>query len=288
MLVVDAQQKLKERIKYWRQIGETIAFVPTMGNLHRGHLRLVEVAQQHASKVIVSIFVNPLQFPPGSDFESYPRTIHEDVDKLTNLNVDMVFCPDVATIYPHGMEVSTKVFVPELSNILCGEFRPGHFEGVATVVAKLFNLVQPDSAIFGEKDYQQLVIIKRMVADLQFAIDIVGVETIREENGLAMSSRNQYLSESERNTAGILYQTLKTVAQQVNSLSQENGDTYNSFSEIEQEAKQKLTDSGFKPEYVQVRDSDNLSAGHQGSRHLRVLAAAWLGKARLIDNLPIR
>jgi len=288
MLVVETQQKLKERLKFWGQTGETIAFVPTMGNLHRGHLRLVEVAQQEASKVIVSIFVNPLQFPPGSDFDSYPRTIHEDIDELTKLNVDLVFSPAVSVIYPDGMEQSTKVVVPMLSNILCGEFRPGHFEGVATVVAKLFNLVQPDVAIFGEKDYQQLVIIRRMVADLQFPVKIVGVETVREPNGLALSSRNQYLSDSERKSAGVIYQTLKYVVQEVKLKQQDVNDTAGEFDEIEQRAMQKLLDSGLKPEYVQVRDSVTLLPGRRDSRHLRVLAAAWLGKARLIDNLPIR
>ena len=288
MLVIEPLQKLKERIKYWRQTGESIALVPTMGNLHRGHLRLVEIAQQQAKKVIVSIFVKPLQFPPGTDFESYPRTIHDDVDELEKLNVDIVFTPDVTTIYPEGMEKSTKVTVPEISNILCGKFRPGHFEGVSTVVAKFFNMVQPDLAVFGEKDYQQLLIIKRMITDLCFPIDIVSVETVREESGLAMSSRNQYLSESEIQTASMLYQTLKSVVNQVNDRLQDINDRANDFVDIEQQAMSRLGDNGFNPEYVQVCNSNDLSEANSTSQHLRVLAAAWLGKARLIDNLPIR
>jgi len=288
MLVVESQKKLQERVKYWRQTGESVAFVPTMGNLHNGHLSLVEIARREAAKIVVSIFVNPLQFSPDGDFESYPRTHDEDIQKLDNLNVDLVFCPEVSTIYPEGMDSATKVTVPGLSDVLCGAFRPGHFTGVSTVVAKLFNMVQPEVAVFGEKDYQQLIVIRKMVKDLQFPVSIIGAETVREDNGLAMSSRNQYLSEQEKVTAGQLFQTLKAVVQQVTTkLQNGSNDSYN-FQDIEQDAMQKLASAGFKPDYVQVVDSESLAVGQSESRHLRVLAAAWLGNARLIDNLPIR
>jgi len=288
MLIVESQKKLQERLKYWRQTGESVAFVPTMGNLHNGHLRLVETAKREATKTIVSIFVNPLQFAPGSDYDDYPRTYDDDIVLLEKLNVDLVFRPDVACIYPAGMEASTKVTVPGLSQILCGAHRPGHFEGVTTVVATLFNMVQPEFAIFGEKDYQQLVIIKKMVSDLQFPVKIIGVETVREDSGLAMSSRNNYLSTDEKKLASVLFQTLKFVVQHVSKQLQDNENASKNFHEIEQKALDKLSDAGFKPEYVQVIDSETLANAQTDSRHLRVLAAAWLGKARLIDNLPIR
>lgn len=288
MLIVESQKKLQERLKYWRQTGESVAFVPTMGNLHNGHLRLVETAKREATKTIVSIFVNPLQFAPGSDYDDYPRTYDDDIVLLEKLNVDLVFRPDVACIYPAGMEASTKVTVPGLSQILCGAHRPGHFEGVTTVVATLFNMVQPEFAIFGEKDYQQLVIIKKMVSDLQFPVKIIGVETVREDSGLAMSSRNNYLSTDEKKLASVLFQTLKFVVQHVSKQLQDNENASKNFHEIEQQALHKLSDAGFKPEYVQVIDSETLANAQTDSRHLRVLAAAWLGKARLIDNLPIR
>jgi len=288
MLVVESQKKLRERLNYWRQTRESVAFVPTMGNLHQGHLRLVEIAKQESMKTVVSIFVNPLQFSPDGDFEKYPRTRDDDIVNLDKLAVDLVYCPDVSDIYPDGMEAITKVSVPGLSQLLCGAFRPGHFDGVTTVVSKLFNMVQPEFAIFGEKDYQQLQIIRRMVDDLQFPVKIIGVETVRENSGLAMSSRNQYLSAEEKQMAAGLFQTLKTVVQQVSKTLQDNEGSLNDFHDIEQQAMQQLSGNGFKPEYVQVVDSDTLANGRFDSRHLRVLAAAWLGNARLIDNLPIR
>ena len=288
MLVVESQKKLQERLKYWRQTNESVAFVPTMGNLHQGHLRLVEIAKREGTKTVVSLFVNPLQFSPDGDFEKYPRSRDDDIVNLDKLSVDLVFCPDVAEIYPDGMEAMTKVTVPGLSQLLCGAFRPGHFDGVTTVVAKLFNMVRPEYAIFGEKDYQQLQIIRRMVSDLQIPVNIIGAETVRESNGLAMSSRNQYLTDVEKQTAGVLFQTLKNVVQQVGQTQQESENLSNDFHDIEQQAMQQLTNAGFKPEYLQVVDSDTLASGRSDSRHLRVVAAAWLGQARLIDNLPIR
>ena len=291
MLVISSSQQLRNQLQHWRQEKQSIAFVPTMGNLHDGHLRLVEVAQQQSNKLVVSIFVNPLQFAPGTDFEAYPRTLQQDNEKLERLGVDVVFCPEVSAIYPEGMEVSTKVCVPGLSDILCGKFRPGHFEGVTTVVAKLFNLVQPDVAIFGEKDYQQLVIIQRMVQDLCFPIKITGVETIREENGLAMSSRNQYLSQQEFALAALLNSALVSVVERVKGRIGNVVSTLNDFHDIEQQAMHDLKSHGFQPEYIKVCHADDLSDAvpETGSkREMRVLGAAWLGKARLIDNVLVK
>lgn len=291
MFVVDSVKLLREHINAWRRKTETVAFVPTMGNLHAGHLRLVDVAREQAGKVVCSIFVNPLQFSPGTDYESYPRTLQQDIEKLETHGADMVFCPDQKTIYPQGMEASTRVVVPGLSDILCGEFRPGHFEGVTTVVAKLFNLVQPDIAVFGEKDYQQLLIIKRMVSDLCFPVSIMGVETVRESSGLAMSSRNQYLSQGELNTASILYETLVSVARQLKERLQQPKFSADEVKTLEDNAVQRLQDTGFNPDYVRICEAATLARLASplfGNRiKLRVLAAAWLGKARLIDNVPV-
>jgi pantoate--beta-alanine ligase len=289
MLVIDSVKLLQEHTNIWRRNGDTIAFVPTMGNLHEGHLKLVDAAGEQAGKVVCSIFVNPLQFAPGSDFESYPRTLQQDIEKLKAHRVDLLFCPSDKTIYPDGMAVSTKVTVPGLSDILCGASRPGHFDGVTTVVAKLFNLVQPDVAVFGEKDYQQLLIIKRMVDDLFFPVHIVGVETSRETSGLAMSSRNNYLSDNERQSASALYETLQWVAGQVKQQGEISAEGVNT---LENDAIERLKDAGFKPDYVRICDAETLSSPNESSpiaanhRSLRVLAAAWLGKARLIDNVP--
>ncbi|WP_455218917.1 pantoate--beta-alanine ligase [Kaarinaea lacus] len=288
MLVITSSQEMGEQLRAWRRQGQSIALVPTMGNLHAGHLRLVEAAQQEANKLVVTIFVNPLQFAPGTDFEAYPRTLQQDTEKLESLGVDVVFCPDVNSIYPGGMEATTKVTVPGLSDILCGKFRPGHFEGVTTVVAKLFNLVQPDVAVFGVKDYQQLVIIRRMVKDLCFPIRIVGVETERESSGLAMSSRNQYLSEKELGVAALLHSTLASVVEQVKEITGKAGFTPGDIHLIEQQAMQNLISHGFQPEYIKVCYADDLSEVTVERRTMRVLGAAWLGKARLIDNLEIK
>ena len=290
MIAITSSQQLREQLQSWRQEHQSIALVPTMGNLHAGHLQLVEKAQQQADKLVVSIFVNPLQFAPGSDFESYPRTLQQDNEKLERLNVDSVFCPDVSAIYPQGMELSTKVIVPGLSDILCGKYRPGHFAGVTTVVSKLFNLVQPDVAVFGEKDYQQLVIIRRMVEDLCMPVKVVGVETVREKNGLAMSSRNQYLSQQELEIAALLNSTLVSVVDQVKERVYNSSATTADFQHIEQRAMQALEAGGFRPEYIKICHADDLSDAKPDSgksRSMRVLGAAWLGKARLIDNLPV-
>ncbi len=278
MLEITDIPSLRDQIRHWKAQQHRLAFVPTMGNLHQGHLELVRYAKDQGDKVIVSIFVNPMQFPPGSDFENYPRTLKEDAGQLMALGADMLFAPQTADIYP-DLERTTKVLVPELSNILCGEFRPGHFAGVTTIVAKLFNLVQPDLAVFGAKDYQQVAIIKKMVCDLEFAVDIHSRPTVREEDGLAMSSRNQYLTPEERKTAPRLYQVLSSARQQIHSGAD--------FSGVETSALRDLARAGFKPEYVSVRHAQTLAPAGGAAEPMVILAAAWLGKARLIDNIAV-
>jgi len=287
MEIIKSNDQLRRQLNSWQRDGETIAFVPTMGNLHQGHLKLVDIAVQQADHVVVSIFVNPMQFNQSSDFSSYPRTLEQDIGKLNSVNTDVLYCPDESSIYPEGMENSVKVSVPGLTEMLCGKFRPGHFEGVATVVSKLFNLVQPQVAVFGEKDYQQLLVIKKLVKDLNFPIQIIGVDTEREENGLALSSRNQYLSESEKQTAGQLYKVLMDVVQKVISRCREKSSGANNFFDFEKDAIRQLEQFGFRPEYVEVRNADNLQTASTTDNNLRVFAAAWLGQARLIDNVPI-
>lgn len=272
---------LRDAITQWSQSGERIVFVPTMGNLHAGHMRLVDVAHEHGTRVVVSVFVNPLQFSAGSDYETYPRTLAEDAEKLRNQGTDLLFTPSAEELYGAENESLTTVKVDELSNILCGIFRAGHFEGVTTIVAKLFNLVQPDVAVFGEKDFQQLVVIRKMVKDLCFPVQVVGVPTVREAGDLAMSSRNGYLNDEQRQQAGMLYKTLMAVKQKV-----ETGEQ--SFAGIEAWAMDALQASGFRPDYISIVEPDALQPGQLQFPHLRVLAAAWLGEARLIDNIVIR
>jgi pantoate--beta-alanine ligase len=280
MQVVETTTELRTRVADWRRSGDRIAFVPTMGNLHSGHLQLVSRAQLQAERCIASIFVNPLQFGQGEDFDGYPRTLDEDAKQLREIGVDLLFCPAVAAIYPSDMAVHTRVEVPGLSTILCGGSRPGHFAGVATVVCKLFNMVQPDIAAFGEKDFQQLIVIRRMVDDLGIPVEIMGVETQREGDGLAFSSRNAYLDADERRRAPALYRTLRVAAQRIRS-----GET--DFDSIEKDALDELRKAGFEPEYCSVRSSVDLSTTRPGSKDLVILAAGRLGRARLIDNLRV-
>lgn len=265
----------------WQGQGQRIAFVPTMGNLHEGHLSLVDKAQQVGQKCVVSIFVNPLQFAEGEDFASYPRTLDDDLARLSQRGVvDAVFIPTDDELYPNGKEATTRVEVPGISAVLEGQSRSGHFSGVTTVVSKLFNIVQPDVAVFGEKDFQQLMIIRRMVADLNMAVEIVGMPTLREANGLAMSSRNRYLSESEREQASQLYQVLQSVRQQVLD---GNAD----FPALEASACEQLKAAGFEPDYVAIRDASNLETANLATPDKVILAAARLGVPRLIDNLRV-
>jgi pantoate--beta-alanine ligase len=271
---------LRAHIRTWRAQGDRIAFVPTMGNLHAGHLKLVRHARGIAGRVVVSIFVNPMQFGPGEDFATYPRTLAADTAALMQADADLLFVPDLAEIYPGDLDTATRVVVPGLGDILCGAFRPGFFTGVATVVTRLFNLVQPDVAVFGEKDYQQLVLVRRMTSELCLPVSIEGVATEREPDGLAMSSRNSYLNPVERARAAILYRTLEEVKSAV-----ESGAT--DYAGLERAAMATLTGAGFRPEYVSLRRACDLGEPGPGDIALRVLAAVWLGSARLIDNLGI-
>lgn len=270
---------LRERLREWRRAGQRIALVPTMGALHEGHLALVRAALTQAERVVVSIFVNPLQFGPGEDFSRYPRPLARDTELLAATGAHLLFAPAEQELYPNGRERVTRVEVPELSDILCGAHRPGHFVGVATVVTKLLNIVQPEVALFGEKDYQQLLVIQRLVADLDVPVTIVGVPTVREADGLALSSRNEYLSPAERAIAPWLYRTLEQVAAAVRAGVP--------FAQAEREAESALRARGFRPDYVSVRRAVDLARPAPDERALIVLAAAQLGAARLIDNLKI-
>ena len=271
---------IRQRIFDWRRQGLRIALVPTMGNLHEGHATLVHQARKHADRVIVSIFVNPLQFGPNEDFARYPRTPIEDRTLLEQYNADLLFAPEVNDMYPDGMQYHTVVNVPELSDILCGEFRPGHFAGVATVVAKFFNIVLPDVAIFGEKDFQQLHIIKRMAVDLCLPLQVIGIPTVREKDGLAMSSRNRYLDATQRQLATRIFQVLSAVEQHIKAGSRE-------YAQLERVATEQLVQAEFRPDYVSIRDANTLQTPDDHSRELVVLTAARLGRARLIDNVRV-
>jgi len=264
----------------WRRDGLRVAFVPTMGNLHAGHVSLIEAARRHGDRFVASIFVNPMQFGPNEDFAHYPRTPREDEHMLAGAGCSLMFMPEVHEIYPHGSEGATRVEVPGLSRILEGEFRPGHFEGVTTVVAKLFHIVEPQVAVFGAKDYQQLTVIRRMVDDLCMPVEIIAAPTIRDTDGLAMSSRNQYLTAAERKLAPRIYQTLQAAAHRIGS-----GDA--DFAGIEREGYHALEEAGFRPDYFAVREAHTLLAPAAGARQLVVLTAARLGRARLIDNVQV-
>ena len=272
---------VREHVRRWRSEGRRVAFVPTMGNLHAGHVSLIEAARRHGDRFVASIFVNPMQFGPNEDYAQYPRTPAKDADMLTEAGCNLMFMPDVAQIYPNGSERATRVDVPSLSRILDGEFRPGHFEGVSTIVATLFHIVEPDVAIFGEKDFQQLTIIRRMVADLCMPVEIVGAPTVRDGDGLAMSSRNQYLTPAERQVAPRIFQTLQAAASRLQA-----GDT--ELSSIERTGAEALTQAGMKPDYFSVRRAQDLGAPAPDTKHLVVLTAARLGRARLIDNIQVR
>jgi pantoate--beta-alanine ligase len=273
--------ELREVVTNWRLARESIAFVPTMGNLHMGHASLMAAAHLHGRRVISSIFVNPMQFGPSEDFSAYPRTLVDDDDLLRQYGVDALFHPTVEEMYPQGSVGSTIVDVPGLTDILCGAYRPGHFRGVATVVVKLLCLVQPDVAIFGEKDYQQLTVIRRVVQDLNFPVQIVGAPTVRAEDGLALSSRNRYLSADERAAAPAIYHAIDRARRRLEAGDQD-------YASIESEAVASITSAGIRPDYVEVRTADRLERPKGSEVDLVVLAAGRLGKARLIDNLQCR
>ena len=276
MKIIHTIQELRD----WRHEAGSVAFVPTMGNLHEGHLALVREAAKRADQVVVSIFVNRLQFGQGEDFDRYPRTLEQDAAKLAGEGVAVLFAPSEQELYPNVAQ-QYNVEPPNLQNELCGAFRPGHFRGVATVVAKLFNIVEPDYGCFGKKDYQQLVILQGMAADLNFGVEIVPVDIGRAADGLALSSRNQYLSEAERKQAPQLYRELQAVARAV-----ENGNR--DYAALEQQAAANLKQAGWQVDYVEIRHAGNLQVAHVGDSELVVLAAARLGNTRLIDNIEIR
>jgi pantoate--beta-alanine ligase len=278
MQTVTNVEDLRATLTVWRRAGEKIAFVPTMGNLHAGHLQLVAEAGRRADRVVVSIFVNPMQFGEGEDFDDYPRTLEEDEVKLTEAGADLLFAPAVSTVYPSDAAQQTRVAVPGISEVLCGASRPGHFVGVATVVCKLFNMVQPDLAVFGEKDYQQLMVIRRMVADLAIPVDIVGMATVRESDGLAMSSRNGYLTTEQRAAAPLLYRTLRNTAEAIRAGNRD-------YKGLEASADAALRDAGFRPDYYVIRRAEDLAMPGESAGELVILAAAYIGTTRLIDNL---
>jgi pantoate--beta-alanine ligase len=280
MQTVHSIAALQAVVDGWRAIGLRVAFVPTMGNLHAGHHALVRAARGHADRVLASVFVNPTQFGPNEDYARYPRTLTTDAEGLAAAGCDLLFAPPVEEIYPDGTGTAVRIEVPSLSEQLCGAFRPGHFAGVATVVAKLLNIAGADTALFGEKDWQQLLVVRRVVRELAMRVELVGVPTVREADGLAMSSRNQYLGVDERARAPELYAALNAVAAAVRA-----GTPYRA---AEGAALERLVAAGFRPDYVAVRREHDLAEPSADAGEVRrVLAAAWLGSARLIDNLRI-
>ncbi len=277
MKMIEQLEQLRIATQLAKQLGR-VAFVPTMGNLHDGHLTLMREARKHAQTVICSIFVNPMQFGANEDLDKYPRTLDADIAALESAGVDLLYFPSVETMYPKPLSDQTKVEVPVISDLYCGASRPGHFVGVATVVAKLFNMVQPDVALFGTKDFQQLAVIRRMVADLAMPIEIIGVPTVRDADGLAMSSRNQYLTTEQRAIAPMIYAELKQLAE---TLSQD-------LSQLEQQSadsQRRLAEAGFEPDYLHVLDAETLLPLTNQSQQGVILIAAKLGAARLIDNI---
>jgi len=280
MKIAYSVEELRAEVAAWRRTGESISFVPTMGNLHDGHISLLTKARELANRSVVSIFVNPIQFGRGEDYAKYPSTLEADKQKLSAAGLDLLFAPNLDQLYPGGIEEDTRVSVPGLSSILCGQFRPGHFSGVATVVTKLLLNVQPDIALFGEKDYQQVLVIKQMVHDLLMPVQILGQPIVRESDGLAMSSRNAYLNARERELAPQIYQAMirareKLLPQTLSLIA------------IETAGMAELAAVGFRPEYFSIRRAQDLGLPQAGDTCLHLLVAAWLGPARLIDNLRI-
>ena len=280
MLRAAGLSELRAQVTAWKRAGESVGFVPTMGTLHAGHIALVELAREHAERVVVSLFVNPTQFGDGEDFDDYPRTLERDKRRLKKTPADLIFAPDVDTMYPFGVENATTISVPGLTKDFCGASRPGHFDGVTTVVLRLFALVQPDVAVFGQKDYQQQLVIRRMAADLNLPISIITGETIREDDGLALSSRNSYLTDEQRHLAPMLHEVLSSVGSELS-----NG--RRNFKELEANANQRLSAAGFDVDYVAIRRAENLEFPDRDCDDLVILAAAQLGAARLIDNIVV-
>lgn len=280
MLIIETLPLLRQHIRRLRQEGKRIALVPTMGNLHDGHMKLVEEAKASADVVVVSIFVNPMQFDRPDDLARYPRTLQEDCEKLNKRKIEMVFAPSPVDVYPKGTEQQTFVDVPGLSGILEGASRPGHFRGVATIVSKLFNLVQPEVACFGEKDYQQLALIRKMVADMGYEIDIIGVPTVRAKDGLALSSRNGYLTADQRKLAPALHTIMQDTAEKLRQPERD-------CASLIADASAWLDEKGFRTDEIHIRDADSLGELQPTSERAVILVAAWLGQARLIDNISV-
>jgi pantoate--beta-alanine ligase len=280
MNVVETVSDLQAQIKQARAAGKKVGFVPTMGSLHEGHMMLIDKAAEDCDFVVSSIFINPLQFNDIDDLGRYPKTFEMDSELLKTHNCDLLYFPSIDEMYPHGQNAQTTVSVPVVSEGLCGDSRPGHFDGMATVVIKLFHMVAPDASFFGEKDFQQLAVIRKMVDDLNLPFDVVGVATCREESGLAMSSRNHYLSSKEKATASQLFRLLSDISAAI-----KNGDT--DYLTLCKNGKTKLASLGFNPDYLEVRNANTLTPAIAGDKNLVILVAAILGKARLIDNLRL-
>lgn len=280
MRIVHTVAELRAGVAAWRAAGERVAFVPTMGNLHAGHYSLVTLARERARRVLASVFVNPTQFGPSEDYSRYPRTLEADAAGLAAHGCDLLYAPAVEEMYPFGVEAAVRMHVPRLGDTLCGAFRPGHFDGVATVVTRLLSMAQADCAIFGQKDYQQVLVIRHLARDLALPGEIIVGPTVREANGLAMSSRNQYLSAAERERAGAIHASLQAMREGVRAGA--------ALAALENEALARLEAAGLRPEYAAVRDAADLSVPGANRRHgLVALVAARLGTARLIDNLLI-
>ena len=280
MITVNSIETLRQQVSEWRKDGYTIGFVPTMGNLHAGHISLVTEAKKHADKIVASIFVNPMQFGAGEDIDNYPRTMDNDKNKLNAEGTDLLFTPTPAIIYPKGLDKQSFVEVPNVSDGYCGESRPGHFRGVSTVVCKLFNLVQPDVACFGLKDYQQVQVIQTMVEDLSMPIRIIPVETVREDSGLALSSRNNYLTADQKEKAPILNQTLRWLATQLPHTTD--------YLALAEQASDRINQAGLTTDYINICHARTLNPATSEDKELVILAAAHCGKARLIDNLQVQ
>ncbi|HFJ9883448.1 TPA: pantoate--beta-alanine ligase [Pseudomonas aeruginosa] len=280
MNTVKTVRELRAAVARARSEGKRIGFVPTMGNLHAGHAALVKKAGERADFVVVSIFVNPLQFGPSEDLDKYPRTLAADQERLLEAGCHLLFTPTVEEIYPDGMDGQTRILVPGVSEGLCGASRPGHFEGVATVVSKLLNMVQPDLALFGEKDFQQLAVIRKLVRDLNLPVQIFGEPTVRAADGLALSSRNGYLDEQQRAAAPAIYRTLRQLGERIRAGAED-------FPALLADARQALEQAGLRPDYLEIREPISLRPGVPGDRQLVILAAAYLGSTRLIDNLSV-
>ncbi len=272
--------ELRQYVQHWKDHKQSIAFVPTMGNLHQGHLSLIEKGQSLCDRSICSIFVNPMQFGPNEDFNHYPRTLTHDLELLESIGCDLVYMPTASELYPEGLDNISQVIVTDLTDTFEGAHRPGHFTGVATIVAKLFNIVKPDISVFGKKDFQQYCVISKMTQDLNLDVEVIGQETTRESSGLATSSRNQYLTDEQTARAGLIYQTLQDASKRIRE-----GET--DFASLEQQYIEQLSQAGFETDYFSVCNADTLKPATTGDKKLVILVTAQLGETRLLDNIEI-